>query len=113
MEIETYEALRVDERGELSFAQLIEFSGMTEGELRELVDYGALVPMDPATPSWTFPGDTLPIARSAGRLRREFDLDLHGVSVLLRFIERIEELEAELRALRAGLAPATMPRRTG
>ena len=112
MDIETCEALRIDERGELSFSQLIECSGMTEGELRELVEYGALVPLDPAGPSWMFPGDTLLIARSAGRLLRDFDLDLHGVSVLLRFIERIEELEAELRALRAGVA-APMPRRRG
>jgi hypothetical protein len=113
MDIETCEALRIDERGELSFAQLIECSGMTEGELRELVEYGALVPMDPAGPSWMFPGDTLLIARSAGRLLRDFDLDLHGVSVLLRFMERIEELEGELRALRAGVAAAAMPRRQG
>lgn len=112
MNIESFEALRVDERGELSFAQLIECSGMTEAELRELVEYGALVPVNPATPSWVFRGDTLLIARSAGRLRREFDLDLHGVSVLLRFMERIGELEAELRALRAGAA-AAMPRRHG
>ena len=112
MDIETCEALRIDERGELSFTQLVEYSGMTEGELRELVEYGALVPVDPAGPSWMFPGDTLVIARSAGRLLREFDLDLHGVSVLLRFIERIEELEAELHALRAGVA-APMPRRRG
>jgi hypothetical protein len=110
--IETCEALRVDERGELSFAQLIEYSEMTEADLRELVEYGALVPVDPATPSWMFRADTLLIARSAGRLRRDFDLDLHGVSVLLRFIERIEELEAELRAVRAGAA-ATMPRSQG
>jgi hypothetical protein len=110
MDIEISEAIRIDERGELSFAQLIEASGMTEAELRELVEYGALVPMDPATRSWMFRSDTLLIARSAGRLRREFDLDLHGVSVLLRFVERIEELEAELRALRAGLAAPTMPR---
>ena len=104
MNIETYEALRIDELGEISFAQLIECSGMTEGELRELVEYGALAPVDPATPSWMFRGDTLPIARNAGRLRREFDLDPHGIAVLLQFLERIEELEAELRALRAGVA---------
>jgi chaperone modulatory protein CbpM len=102
--IETCEAFRIDELGELSFAQLIECSGMTEAELRELIEYGALVPVDPATPSWMFRGDALPIARSAGRLRREFDLDLHGIAVLLRFIERIQELEAELRALRAGVS---------
>ena len=105
MKIEASEALRVDELGEITFAQLIEYSGMDDAELRELVEYGALVPVDPATASWVFRADTVTIARNAGRLRREFDLDLHGIAVVLRFIERIEELEAELRALRAGWAP--------
>ena len=107
MNIETCEALHVDEHGELSFAELIECSGLTDAELRELVEYGALVPVDPALASWTFRGHTLLLARSAGRLRHEFDLDTHGVSVLLRFVERIEALEAELRALRAGAARRT------
>ena len=111
MNIETIEALRVDELGEITFAQLIEYSGMTDADLRELVDYGALVPVDPATSSWMFRAGNLTIARNAGRLRREFDLDPHGIAVLLRFIERIEELEAELRALRAGVAAHAMPRR--
>jgi hypothetical protein len=104
VKIEASEALRVDELGEITFAQLIEYSGMDDAELRELVDYGALVPVDPATSSWIFRADTVTIARNAGRLRREFDLDMHGISVLLRFIERIADLEAELRALRAGWA---------
>ena len=111
MNIETTEALRMDELGEITFAQLIEYSGMTDADLRELVDYGALVPVDPATSSWIFRADTLTIARNAGRLRREFDLDPHGIAVLLGFIERIEELEAELRALRAGAAHAMLRRR--
>ena len=110
MDIETCEALVVDEHGALSFEQLIQCSGMTEADLRELVEYGALAPLDPVSPSWIFPADMLPIARSAGRLRREFDLDLHGVSVLLRFLERIAELETELRAVRAGVA-IRVPRR--
>ena len=111
MNIETTEALRVDELGEITFAQLIECSEMSDAELRELIDYGALVPLDPGTSSWMFRAETLTIARNAGRLRREFDLDVHGIAVLLRFIERIEELEAELRALRATVAGPVMPRR--
>ena len=44
------------------------------------------------------------VARTAGRLRREFDLDAHALAVVLRFVARIDELEEELRALRAGVA---------
>jgi chaperone modulatory protein CbpM len=42
------------------------------------------------------------VARKAKRLRIDFELDAHAVSVLLGFVERIEALENELHALRAG-----------
>ena len=104
MNIETCEALRIDERGAIEWTQLIEISGLPEAELRELVDDGALVPVDIGASSWSFGAHALPIARTAGRLRRELDLDAHALAVVLRFVARIEELQAELRALRAGVA---------
>ena len=103
MNIETCEALRIDAQGEISWAQLIELSGLAEGELRELVDDGALVPLAPQAP-WSFHGRAMLVARTAGRLRRELDLDAHALAVVMRFVARIDELEAELRALRAGVA---------
>jgi hypothetical protein len=42
------------------------------------------------------------VARKASRLSRDFELDAHAVSVLLGFVEKIEALESELHALRAG-----------
>jgi chaperone modulatory protein CbpM len=104
MNIETCEALHIDERGELSWTQLIELSGLTEAELRELVDDGALAPVAPQAPAWSFHARSVVVARTAGRLRRELDLDPHALAVVLRFVARIEDLEAELRALRAGAA---------
>ena len=104
MNIEICEALRIDERGAIDWTQLIEVSGLPEPELRELVDDGALVPVDIAAPSWSFDAHALVLARTAGRLQRELDLDAHALAVVLRFVERIEELEAELRALQAGAA---------
>jgi chaperone modulatory protein CbpM len=104
MNIEICEALRIDERGEIDWEQLIKVSGLLEAELRELVDDGALVPVDRAAPSWSFDAQALVLARTAGRLHRELDLDAHALAVVLRFVARIEELEAELRALQAGVA---------
>jgi chaperone modulatory protein CbpM len=104
MHIETLEALRIDAQGEISWTQLIELSGLAEAELRELVDDGALVPVALAAPAWSFHGRALGVARTAGRLRRELDLDAHALAVVMRFVARIEDLEAELRALRAGVA---------
>jgi chaperone modulatory protein CbpM len=104
MNIEICEALRIDERGAIDWAQLIELSGVPESDLRELVEEGALAPVDLGSPSWSFDAQALVLARAAGRLRRELDLDAHGLAVVLRFVERIDELEAEVRALRAGIA---------
>lgn len=96
------EALRMDIT-EITWTQMVHASGLTETELAELVRYGALVPRDPAAAPWTFESRWLVVARHASRIRRDFDLDPHGVSVVLSFAERIEALEAELRALRARL----------
>ena len=97
------DAVRFDSVTEVTWTQLVNASGLSEGELSELVQYGVLVPRDPAAAPLTFESRWLMVARKASRLRRDFDLDAHGVSVVLSFVERIESLEAELRALRAQL----------
>jgi len=103
MRIEISEAITIGEGGEISFAQLIEYSGLPEIELRELVAYGALTPRDPTAPSWSFDASALRAARLAERLRRDFELDANALSVVLSYVERVEALEAELRALRAAV----------
>jgi chaperone modulatory protein CbpM len=97
------DALRLDAYTEVTWTQLVTASGLPEDELRELVQYGALVPRDPSAPAWTFESRWLKVVRIASRLRHDFELDPHGVSVVLCYVERIERLEAEVRTLRAQL----------
>lgn len=97
------ESENVHDVTEITFTQMVSASGFTEAELAELVRYGALVPRDPAAAPMTFEAHWILVARTASRLRRELDLDPHGVSVVMSFLERIESLEAELRSLRARL----------
>ena len=101
MKLEIVEAVDEDERGVLTLAQLVELSDLPEDELRALVDYGALTPVDPAAAAWTFNASWVVVARDAGRLRRDFELDAHSLSVVLLYAQRVAVLEAELRALRA------------
>lgn len=89
------------ERYEFSLAELCELSGLSEAELRGLVDCGAIEPADPAASEWTFSADRLVVARSAHRLRRDFDLDPQGLALALALLERVRDLEGELRDLRA------------
>ena len=89
-----------------TFASLCRVSGLSEGELRDLVDYGALVPDNPDTIAerWTFGRHCIVIVQTAVRLRRDFDLDPPGLALALTLVNRIRDLEDELRKMRV-LAP--------
>ena len=101
MNVEIVEAVTLDEHGFVTLDQLALAAELPVEELRALVDYGALAPVDPAATSWTFTASWVVVARTAGRLRRDFELDAHSLSVVLRYVQRVEALEAEVRALRA------------
>jgi chaperone modulatory protein CbpM len=89
------------ERYEISLTELCELSGLSESELRVLVDFGAIAPADPDAREWTFSSDRLVVARSASRLRKDFDLDPQGLALALALLERVRDLEEQLRDLRA------------
>jgi chaperone modulatory protein CbpM len=111
MNIESADALSLDEHSQVSHSQLLVLSGLSEEDLRELVDHGALTPVDPKASSWMFTSYCVVVARKASRLGRDFELDAHAVSILLGFVERIEALERELHALRAGAPTASIAER--
>ena len=96
--------IRLDANEALTMPEILELSGLAEAMLRELVDYGALEPVDWNASPMTFDTHCVVIARTAQRLSRDFELDAHALSVVLRLFERIDALEAEVRALRAGAA---------
>jgi chaperone modulatory protein CbpM len=91
----------LNERYELSLEELCELSGLTEPELRALVEWGAIAPAHPGARELTFGADLLVVARSASRLRRDFELDPQGLALAVALLERVRELEEELRELRA------------
>jgi chaperone modulatory protein CbpM len=97
------DAMCLDAIAEVTWPQLVQATGLAESELRELVQYGALVPRDANSPTWTFEGRWLVVAKTASRLRHDFELDPYAVSVVLGYVERIQQLEAEIRTLRAQL----------
>ena len=101
MSTHSEDAMYLDAIAEVTFTQLVTASGLPESELVELVRYGALIPRNPDATTWTFEARWLTVAKKASRLRHDFELDPHGVSVVLRYLERIAELEDEIRMLRA------------
>jgi chaperone modulatory protein CbpM len=103
MKLEQADVMWLDAQCECSIAELVRLSGLTESELRELVDYGALAPMNPQEPEWTFGGDIVLTVQAAGRLRDDLELDARTLALTLTLIKRIRELEAQIGDLRAQL----------
>ena len=101
MKSEHTEAVWLTEDTQFSLAQLAELAGIPESEVRELVDYGAVTPVNPEASPWIFNGKCLLTIRTASRLRVSFDLEPHGVALIVSLLERIHDLEAELGSLRA------------
>ncbi|MEQ1772534.1 MAG: chaperone modulator CbpM [Burkholderiales bacterium] len=115
MRIEITDALWLDEHHEFSLTEFVELSGLSVDELQHLVDCDALLPVVAVNPAAAemaadlsaaearFSAQCLTLARAASRLRNDFDLDTNGLTLTLRLLNRIDELEAELLALRAQL----------
>jgi len=101
MKVELTEAMWIEDSSAISIAELAEQSGLDEANLRDLVDYGALSPVDPTAASWTFSAECVVTARTACRLLNDFELEPNGLAVALTLLERIRALENEVRRLHA------------
>lgn len=85
----------------LTLLEISEASGLEPEVLRELVEFGALMPADAPGTEWTFEADCVPCLRTAARLRSDLELEADALALAFRMLRRIESLEAQLRALRA------------
>lgn len=103
MNLQLTEAVWLDDTGAVTLVQLAECSGLSELELRELVELGVLDPVDAAAPELNFGPDCIVAARTAGRLRHDFELDSYGVALVLSLLDRVGELERALMRVNACL----------
>ena len=95
------EVVWLDEHRVVSLTELVEFSGLREAELLDLVTSGALPARELAGGGYTFSARVVTVARTACRLRDDFELDSRGLGVALKLLERVRDLEEELARLRA------------
>lgn len=89
----------------LSFAELCEISGLTPSLLTELVDAGAISPLELTAGSVHFGAAALKAARDARRLKEDFELDTPALLLALGLLDRLHEMERRLRELEARLPP--------
>lgn len=102
MKIELTEAVWLEERADLSLDELTEISGLPAEVLRELVDCGVLVPATTGGSQWRLTSASITAVQTAGRLRSDFELDASALALVVRLLDRIQQLEQQVRALRAG-----------
>jgi chaperone modulatory protein CbpM len=95
------EVLWLDEHRVVSLAELIEYSGLSESELIELIHVGVIPVRETHGTTYTFTARVVTVARTACRLRDDLELDTRGLGVALKLLERVRELENEIGRLRA------------
>ena len=92
------ESISLLEEGQLlTLDELMRVSGLENTEVLELVEFGVLE-IQEGEPL-RFAVGRVALARTAGRLRRDFGANPAGIALALAYLQRIEELEARLREL--------------
>jgi len=91
---------------DIGLSDLSELSGLPEDELRALLDFGVLEPVDAQAREPRFRAEYIVTARRASRLRADLDLNIEGLALVLKLMAQMQALEAQLHALRAR-SPAT------
>jgi chaperone modulatory protein CbpM len=90
-------------RRTLSIIELERSSGLSREVLRELVELGSLSPLDARAAEWEFAADCVARLRAGAQLFRDLELETSALALVLSFIERIEQLQAQVLELDAQL----------
>lgn len=101
MESKVLDAVWLNESGSCTMVHLAEVSGLDAAELQMLVDSGALRPLPDVGDTLAFASAAMQAARTARRLRDDFDLSPSGLALAMRLLERMQAMERELAQLRA------------
>ncbi len=97
------EAIWLHAEHRITLVDLAQCSGLPEEVLRELVEYGALAPADPAAARLDFSARCVASVRAAARLAHDLELETPALALVISFLERIDALERQLQELNAKL----------
>jgi chaperone modulatory protein CbpM len=101
MKIDVADSIWLKDTDLYSSEQLAEISGLSMEEIADLIECGIITPVDAFVQSKNFQLRAVIIARTARRLRDDFQLDRYGMALALALLRRIDALEAELEAARS------------
>ena len=92
----------IDEQTTLTLAELCRCFAIEAELIEDLVEQGILEPAGRRGRHWCFPASSLRRTRITLHLRRDLGVNLAGAALVLDLLERIEELDARLGAMRGG-----------
>jgi chaperone modulatory protein CbpM len=90
----------LDENTLVTFTELCQSCDVGSDVVAEMVEIGILDPTGDGPGDWRFEAGALRRAATAARLQRDLGVNLAGAALALELLERIERLEARLRALK-------------
>jgi chaperone modulatory protein CbpM len=93
------DGILLDEQAELTLNDLSRVCSSSAEWIIELVQEGALEPIDYQQAQWRFPATSLQRVRAARRLQRDLNINLAGIALALDLLDEIETLESRLRQL--------------
>jgi chaperone modulatory protein CbpM len=92
----------IDEQTTFTLAELCRCCAVEAELIEALVEHGILEPAGRRGRHWCFPASSLRRTRITLHLQRDLGVNLEGAALALDLLERIEELDARLRAMRSG-----------
>jgi chaperone modulatory protein CbpM len=86
------------EGSEITLVQLCRSCAITAETVEALMEHGILEPIGSQGRHWRFAPNSVKRTRVAMRLQRDLGVNLAGAALALDLLERIERLDARLRA---------------
>lgn len=95
------ESVWLNESDICSLAHIVDVSGLAERDILDLVETGILEPTNDDPSNYFFRVDCIVVARTARRLRDDFELNPDGLALALNLMRRVSQLEKELAGMRS------------
>jgi chaperone modulatory protein CbpM len=98
-ELQIVTAEILDEGTEITLIQLCQSCAVGAETIEAMVEQGILEPVGRRGRHWCFPLNSMRRARIVLRLQRDLGVNMAGAALALELLERIDALNARLRAL--------------
>jgi chaperone modulatory protein CbpM len=88
----------LEETEEVTLADLTRTCRVHAEWVMELMEEGVIEPLHPGGPQWRFSATSVVRVGKAQRLQHDLGVNLPGIALALQLLDRIDALEARLRA---------------